>query len=193
MKKRQNITVELTPLLDVILIILFLIITENNAKSEELKSAAEKEISGYVTQIDSLKNSLGEKTGELNKKSSEIDEKDNIISGYARFDELSTIISVFVGKNYEKDGGRIIYISDGENTEHISFNWDNMRYAENSLKHSLSEKIKNASGNPVFITYNYDRDETYQRDYELISETLSEINEKYVFVSINEKTEGSLS
>ncbi len=187
MKRRQNITVELTPLLDVILIILFLIITENNAKSKEIKSAAEEEISGYVTEIDSLKNTLDEKNSELDKKSSDIDEKDNIISGYAQFDELSTIISVFVGKNYEKDGGRIIYISDGENTERILFDWDSMRYAENSLKHSLSEKIKAASENPVFITYNYDREETYQRDYELVSEALSEINEKYVFVSINEK------
>ena len=178
MKRRNNIAVELTPLLDVILIILFLIISQQNAESERVKAEAEMAAAEYDSRIEQL-------SEEYSQAEEELFNAENTAAGYKSFDELSVIVSVGIKRS--PDGTRTVYISENGETSTFKYGWDNLRYGENSLEAVLSGCISGSGENPVFISFNYDEDDIYLRDYTLVTDVLERLHGDNIYIVYNSK------
>lgn len=185
MKKKYEITAELTPLLDVILIMLFFIMSVNSQTIEKEKANTESQIAQiseeYSERENELKNSLAE--SEKNRLDAE-----NRIESYQTFEEYSVIISIGVFENQDSDDTRSIILSSGEKSEYIKYDWNNMKYAENSLDAILKKYIINQDNNPVFIVFNFNSDNIYMRDYNMISSVINNIQRENIYIHYNERT-----
>lgn len=171
MRRRREITVELTPLLDVILIMLFLIMSQSSEAAEQTKQEAEQKVSNMECQVEDLRETNAELESRLD--------------SYAAFDEYARIISIDISN--KTDGNRMIIVSDGEHTERIEFDWESMRYGENSLRAELIKSIDAWKDMPVFIVFNYDSSGIYRRDYEMITSVIDTIEYENVYIKYNER------
>lgn len=180
MKRRNNIAVELTPLLDVILIMLFLVMSQQKAETERVTSEAQSKAAEYESRIE-----------QLNRDNSESEEKrleaENAAAAYRSFDELSAII----GLNIERspDGSRRLFVSENGSTDIIEYGWDSLLYGENSLETRLNDSVSENDGRPVFISFNYNEDEIYLRDYTLVTDVLERLQGDNIYISYDKESE----
>lgn len=179
MKRRSSIGIELTPLLDVILIILFLIITQNSAENERIAEEYDKAEQQYIENTNRLE-------AELENSIQQTADAENIVSGYESFDEYSVIISI--GITRKSDGTRTVSVSENGEISHISYGWDNLRYGENALRAELEKHISAAEERPVFISFNYDENDIYLRDHQLISSVLDDLDGDNLYIKYNTLT-----
>ncbi|MGN0690757.1 MAG: hypothetical protein ACI4K7_00220 [Oscillospiraceae bacterium] len=179
MRRRNSIGIELTPLLDVILILLFLVMTRNTAETERIAEEYEASEQQHIENESRLE-------AELENSRLQTSDAENIISGYESFDEYSVIIAVGITRS--SDGTRTISLSEKGEISHISYGWDNLRYGENALKAELENMISSAEERPVFISFNYDENDIYLRDYQLISSVLDDLDGDSLFIKYNKLT-----
>ncbi|MGN0696948.1 MAG: hypothetical protein ACI4J5_09310 [Oscillospiraceae bacterium] len=176
MRRRNSIGIELTPLLDVILIILFLIITRNSAETERIAEEYDKSEQQYIENAARLE-------AELEDSRQQSADAENIISGYESFDEYSVIIAV--GITRKADGTRTVSVAENGDTSYISYGWDNLRYGENALKAELEKIISSAEDRPVFISFSYDENDIYLRDHQLITSVLDDLHGDNLYIKYN--------
>jgi len=163
---KKGLIIELTPLLDVILIMLFFIITTstnnvNNANND---------------------NNSPSNLQEANEQIKELNEK---VNSYAILDENALVITMSL-KTTSSDK-RILTVKDENKTiEKIELTWDNSNYASNSLQSILTSQIKSQSDyQVVFLVLQYDKSTVYNSDYKLASNILTQMqtNHKNVYTA----------
>lgn len=180
MRRRKETVIELTPLLDVILIMLFMIMSAQSQKTEEIQSQAQAEAAELNSRMEQLSEEYADRedklTAQLSDTESRLSQAEAQITGYEAFSEYSAVISVSV--EYTDNGERKLYIAEGDSVDTISFGWDNLRYGENSLNAALEQKLKAAEGKPVFIAFVYDSEKIYRHDYDMITSVMDELQAK---------------
>ncbi|MDE7292899.1 MAG: hypothetical protein K2N72_00590, partial [Oscillospiraceae bacterium] len=175
----------------VILIMLFLIMSQSRTEAAEAKERYENEAAEiaaaaeerYGSEIDRLTNELADSSEELEKVRESLYYADNRVNAYAKFDYYARIVSISLRVTGED---REIYLADGKRTVSIPLKWDNMRYCENAFRAELMEYEN--SEEPVFLVFGYNAGEVYQRDFEMVSAVMSEIqgDNQNVYIKYNE-------
>lgn len=178
MNRRGEIAVELTPLLDVILIMLFMIMSRSSSEAQAAKEAAASESARYEEEIADMQEIIDENSTELEKASA-------VIESYETFESYANIVSVSVMNVSE--GERRIYISSGDDEQTIDFGWDNMKYGENSLRVKLAGIVRRSDDAPVFIVFTYSSGKIFRRDYDMIASVMDELQSRNANVYIQYK------
>lgn len=188
MRRRKEVLLELTPLLDVILIMLFYILMQSTQAADARQEEADREIgamqeqmeaananaAALVSEAESRAEALGEsfaaREQELEDSLTYVKEQ---LGSYEAFDTYAQILTIYVSNG--SDGQRTIHVSDGTSDEQISYDWDNMRYGRNGFKEILTEKLSQAEEDmPVFAVFHYNDAQIYRQDYQLVTEILGE-------------------
>lgn len=174
MKRPRQIVTDLTPLLDVILILLFLILSQTNLRTADMQS-----------ELDSAKESLEQAQSSLT-------QAENVIEGFKDYDENTLVITISITESSD-DGQRTLYAADKNGTSGITYGWDNLLYGENALKNELESRFKAAEGKVIFISFVYDSAKIYRRDYELVLSVLDKLqsangNVYASYKDLNERT-----
>ena len=163
MKKRnRSITADLTPLLDVIFILLFLIMIRNteavDARAEEA-DAKMAEAQAQMAEAEALQQSV---QGQLDE-----------------YQALLADAQICYIRIVPEETGRSIQLSENSRTDQFRFDWDTQEDAYEYLRERLTEKSKvTAEGKQVFLIFQYDPKTLYQSDYEMVSSALEEIGHK---------------
>lgn len=182
MKKRKSVVVELTSLLDVIFIMLFMVMNRSSNAAAQAKTEAAEQVMLAESERDRYKEILGEVEAERKN----LEHMQNRINGYEIFDEYAEIVSVYVlDMSYKRS---VVVADDGEIAE-IDFGWDNMSYGREELTKTLTEYIESTE-NPVFITFSYDGNDIYRQDYNMISEAITAVQADYddVYIKFDDKS-----
>ena len=183
MRKRKSVVVELTSLLDVIFIMLFMVMNQSRTAAAEAQSTAAEEIASAQVQVETMQaevESYREIISEVETERANLEQMQSKLNSYEVFKEYAKIISVHVLDSTYK---RTIKVDDGTENVNIDFNWDNMDYASSVLTDTLNECIDTAE-NPVFIVFSYNGDKLYRQDYNMISEVMTEVQGGYENVYI---------
>ncbi len=183
MRKRKSVIVELTSLLDVIFIMLFMVMNQSQTAAEEAQSNAAAEVAAAQVQVEAMEEEVeGYRIiiDEVEADRLNLESIKNKLNSYQVFEEYASIISVSVLDHSYK---RTIMVENGGEAVNTDFNWDNMDYAESTLAETLNSCIKD-SENPVFIVFSYDGDKIYRQDYNMISEVMTEVQGGYKNVYI---------
>lgn len=178
MRKRKSVIIELTSLLDVIFIMLFMVMNQSRSAAEEAKSNAEAEIAAAKTEVSEMaeeRDSYIEILDETEEDRKNFAQLKNRIESLESFSEYAEILSVYV-----LDGGykRSIKITDENEIGSIDFSSENLDYGKDNLILTLKEYIENTDA-PVFITFSYNSDKIYRKDYNMISEAITEVHSGY--------------
>ena len=196
MKRRKSVVIELTSLLDVIFIMLFMVMNDSRNAAYEAQSSAEKEVANIQAEAEIMRNEYSQQLDEYEKMLTELEsERENIeymqnrIDSYQQFDEYAEIISVYILDSGYK---RSIRVADGKTAEVIDFDSDNISYGGKTLESTLNGYIDN-SANPVFIVFSYDSNNVYIRDYNMVSAAITNVQGNYdnVYIKFNDTAKES--
>ncbi len=170
--KKRAIFIELTSLLDVILIMIFVLLSQAKTQTAEaLDSAASDRKKAAVLQ-ESLEDVLGREQELLIQKeslSAEAEDLKNQLGVRNLVLDNSMILTVRA-----ETGGIELRRDDTEKAE-ISYDWADQTYAYNRLRGLLLDHLGDAGGKSVFVVFQYDRSAIYLTEYEMIIQIIQEL------------------
>ena len=178
MKKRE-IFIELTSLLDVILIMLFVLLSQAKLSADSaLEATAQAQSSAAALQQQVA--ALSEENGQL---TAQLEEYQRQELSLGAVDEHSLIITVSM---QQTDSGRYILVEqeDGEDTL-VFFDAEDENYSSNKLRSTLSNAIKSRGQESVFVVFQYERSSIYQSEYRLIGSVIRELKSEAKAIDIH--------
>lgn len=216
-KRRFAGEINLTPLLDVLFSILFIVML-TGTQSEKL---IEKDVEEYKAQIEILENEIVEDGSELSREEllalikqlkeenerlkeeneqlkaeneemkKRLEEENNISESMDMYETDAVIVTMM---NETDDGNHILKFFTGQELtpfrEPIRLGTDKVNYIKNCVNNIISEIVGAAKDKPVFIVFHCNAAEIYRKEEFLpISEELAELTKihKEVFYHIVEK------
>ena len=164
MKRRGGIVSDMTPLLDVIFIILFLVMVRNvqmsNEKLEEARLDTEKAEQMIAEAMAEKEAAIAEAQRLQFKAEAEVAEFETL---------LEDAIILRVSIESDADGNRRAAVRSGSQMQSTSFDWDSTNEAFLYLGDTLEKYILTVQeGNPVFIIFSYDSNKIYRDDYTMV-------------------------
>ena len=161
--KRRNIVIDLTSLLDVILILLFLVLA-GVSQSVERMQQDEASSKAKIERLTDAAEALSEEKDRLQRN----------LEGYVYLDAHAKLINISVA--HSKGENREVLVECGEDTRKFTLTWSNASVVRNALSQTLSsmcetEKTAKATDGDrvVYLLLHYDRNAIYQTDYALLS------------------------
>lgn len=182
---KRDIVIELTALLDVIMIMIFMVMNENSKLVSEAQnelSTVQQENVEQAAQIDELSAELAEvlamlDEGNLDELLQRLESAESKLEAYQALDDEIIILNVALSNN---SNNSIRYLSYGkvadsnsENRIEIRNDTDRSR-AERNLRMFISENTQNIDTNStvVRIVFSYDPDKIYIKDFEMVDTAL---------------------
>lgn len=192
MKKRRSAAMELTPLLDVIFIMLFMLMGQVQKDGREARENAEArvmqitdEYAAKEEELLDLSEDLEKRSHELDSRSAEVEEReDNIgrlesrIKGYESFDEFAAIITVTLDNKRGDAGTRRLTVTDNKGTHFSTVEADNSNELANKLTYQLksaAEKEEYKKAQVTLIVFEYDPRKAVRQDCIKIEKAITEI------------------
>ncbi|HAZ91269.1 MAG TPA: hypothetical protein DCX21_04765 [Eubacterium sp.] len=167
-RNKKLIITDLTPLLDVIFILLFIILMRNRGFQE---------------------NVVAKVTDELDRTKVELNTANEKIADYETIFSSADFITVYVEKGLS-GYDRTLVVREGDHYTNYQYDWQ--KYP--NLKSELNEILegyckKKEKGKPFFIIFAYDSEQIFRKDFETIKDTLISIQSQYddVYAQIREK------
>ena len=185
--KRREIFIELTSLLDVILIILFVILTQARTQTADAlteaaadRAAAEElraELAARGDETDALREAAEAWRAETDALREEADAYRAETESLRRqllsrdlVDANSLILTLSVPAR------EAIRLESGDGgVQTVSYDWENDNYARNALLAALRAQLGSAEGRTVFLVFQYDRAAIYRSEYDMIREVFNEL------------------
>ena len=207
-RHKRDIIIELTSLLDVIMIIIFMVMKENskmivdkqnavNAAQQvnSEQAAAIDDLNGLIadlsSQISDTQNKLDEAQGKLDEGSIEelldrLHEAESKLESYMAVDDVVIVLNIGLENRYNNTVrcmtyGKSSYDSKSETSENRSDS--EFEVSLNKLKVFISEYITKVIDDKdnqtiVYVIFTYDPHKVYRRDYEAITEALKDADIK---------------
>lgn len=190
MRRRKSVIVELTSLLDVIFIMLFMVMSRNQAATEQAQQDAAQSVAEMQAAVSEYEEKFTEYQAILDETA---EERENIASMQSRlesmeqFGEMARIVTVYV---YDSGYKRSIKLEANGETAAVDFDSGNMDYAREKFTAELDGAVKD-SPYPVFIIFSYDEDKVYRRDYELVTEVIEKVQGGYenVYIKFSDRAD----
>lgn len=200
-RHRRDIIIELTSLLDVIMIIIFMVMKENSKmiidKQNEINTAQQvnseqvSTIEELEKQVEDLSALLNEAEGKLDEGSYEelLDElhtAESKLESYMAVDDVVIVLNISLENRYNNSVRYMTYGKSAYNAPStVSENRtdDDFEVSLNKLKVFISEYITKVVSDKenqtiVYVVFTYDPHKVYQRDYEAITEALTDADIK---------------
>lgn len=193
-RRKRDIVIELTALLDVIMIMIFMVMNENSKlikeKQDMLETARQENIE-QAGKIDHLSAQLAEALGKLDEGDLEeilnrLQHAESMLAGYQAMDDVVVVLNINLENRYKNT---VRYLTFGassdldeepppiENRSDEEFNT-----AINRLRVFISEYTQKAvdDSNPamVYIIFSYDPGNVFQRDFEAVNKVLENAEAK---------------
>lgn len=197
--KRKSAVIELTSLLDVIFIMLFMMMGRGQEAIDEAQKSAEVEIQQIKDEYSIKEDEYSAKLEELKEWEAALEaEENNIgalqsrIDGYEEFDKFATIVTIEL--KTKSDGKREITVTDNKSNK--SKTADNTIVSDVSselgnklgllLKDSYITDSVNGAADMVFITFKYEPAVTLvgdRRKIEAVIEEVTDKNDKFFYMN----------
>lgn len=201
-RNKRSIIIELTALLDVILIMIFLVMKENSAlidEKQQLLDALRQENTAQADEIDTLNDELAALHSALDTLTAQRDEAleqlqmgdretlaaklrdaESQLQSYQAVEDIVTVLTIRL-ENRENNTVRCLTFGRfGALTELEAQNDAEFRAAVNRLRVFLADQARSpADGAAVseilYIVFTYDADKVYQRDFAAIEDVLKDL------------------
>ena len=177
--RRREIFIELTSLLDVILIMLFVLLTQARTQTSdaiERTETALAETRALQQEVDGLRAELAGAQSDVEAAQSDAEAARSDAESARRqllSRELVTENSLVVTLTAPDRSSFALELPDG--TQTISYDWENENYARNALRAALRAELDATDAPAVFLVFQYDRNTIYRTQHELVRGLLQEL------------------
>ena len=191
MKRKRTIFIELTSLLDVILIMIFVLLMQARTQTaqamdqaeQEHKAAQEisRELGAVQESMQALREDYEGQIAEIREEAQgleqEIQELEEEAEGLRRrlnSRELVLDNSLVLTLSITEEAAiRLERSPEGEDI--IPYDWNNDTYAYNRLRSLLAMDLEEAGERSVFLIFQYDRSRIYKTEYDMILKAVQEM------------------
>ncbi len=180
MRHRRQIFIELTPLLDVIMILLFLIMSKD---AEAVRHAEEKAEAQMAVMTESLAQSELENHRIADKLEKE-KERADALKSFSEYALITTLSIEITGP-----GERCVRILAGEEEELIYYNWDKIIYAQNAITATFTRLLSGNQDKPAYIVFYIDDESMYLDDYRMVMSILGDLPQEDLYIRTLTKEE----
>jgi len=159
--KQSSIIVELTPLLDVILIILFLILVQSAGRVDIVYAETRE---AFEIALEAYKAEFGDEVDHLRQANVEFD------ALRLGLEEDTDIIIINISSNPINRDMRTILLESTGTVVEIPLTWDGLARDEASrtLNTALAEQIRTTNSAVTFVVFQFDSDGVFAADHQLI-------------------------
>lgn len=198
-KRTRDIVIELTSLLDIVMILIFAVMIKNsqlveasNQEVSELQrenAVMQNDLAEYERVVEELANALGKlEEGDLETILEKLHNVENQLTTYEYMDDIVIVYNVGLENRYNNSSRCLIYgRASDENYEphnvkrNATDEWD---YVINSLKLDLKEFIDkelqgNAEDKYIYLVFSVDKTKVYSNDYDDVEKVLTDFETKY--------------
>lgn len=194
-RRRRDIIIELTSLLDVIMIIIFMVMKENGkmiTDKQNTINAVQQVNSEQSAAIDDLNSKVGEMSSQLAEAQGKLEEggadelleklqaAENKLESYKAIDDIVIVLNIGLENKYNNTVRCLTFGKVSEQSS-VTENRSDEEFGVslNKLKVFVSDyitKVLDDSDNQtiVYIVFTYDPRKVFQRDYEAVGEALAE-------------------
>ena len=170
--KRRQIFIELTSLLDVILIMLFILLTQAKTRTAEaLDTAALAESDAAALRMELT--AAYDEQDVLQARIDAQEERADALQRQLWTENLVLDNSLLLTVSVDKSG-QIRLETEGEAAT-IPYDWAEDTYAKNRLRGLLLDKLKGTDQEAVFLVFQYDRARVYHAEYNMIEDIIQEV------------------
>ena len=171
--RRREIFIELTSLLDVILIMLFVLLTQARTQTADALSAAEADRERAAALEQALTDSRAEIDGLLSRTEALEAETESARRQLLSRDLVTENSLVLTLSVPSPDSLRLENADGGAQT--VTYDWANDNYARNALLAALRTQLNAAGDRTLFLVFQYDRSAIYRSEYDMIREIFNEL------------------
>lgn len=199
--RRREIFIELTSLLDVILIMIFILLTQAKTSTAQALDAAaaaqttatqvQTELAAARAERDALRTEVEEQKARADAETARAEaeaqragaEAERAEAQQERADALQRQLwtenivldnSLLLTVSVDRTGGIRLETEGAERTS-FAYDWDDDTYARNRLRGLLLDKLKSTDREAVFLVFQYDRAHVYYAEYEMIEGIIQEV------------------
>ena len=173
--KRREIFIELTSLLDVILIMLFILLTQaKNSTAQALDTAALAE--SNAQQLETKLSEAYDEQEALRAAADAQTERADALERQLWTENLVLDNSLLLTVSVDRSG-TIRLEQEGEGLSLVPYDWEDDTYAKNRLRGLLLDKLKRTDKEAVFLVFQYDRARIYHAAYEMIESIIQEVKQ----------------
>ncbi|MCR5739204.1 MAG: biopolymer transporter ExbD [Lachnospiraceae bacterium] len=175
-RRRNNLTeINLTPLLDVLFSILFIVMMTGAQTRDEVQRSHAEEIARLESENERL--------------SDELTASEEQLSAYRAHESDSVILTV---RNTVRDEGHVLLVYRGTEESEIAsirMGLEQTRTTGTRLRSLIEEMAEENEGKPVYIIFYCDKTAIYTREYNTVVEVFEELQNRYkeVFFKIGEE------
>ena len=173
--KRRQIFIELTSLLDVILIMLFILLTQaKTRRAEALDTAALAESDAAALRME-----LTAAYDEQDALQARIDAQEERADALQRQLWTENVVldnSLLMTVSVDREG-KLRLETEGAAAVVIAYDWADDTYAYNRLRGRLLAELKATKREAVFLVFQYDRKRIYHAEYEMVKNVIQEIKQ----------------
>jgi len=177
---RANTPIELTSLLDVIFLILFVVMLANKltaanmvAQSTQLAQEAQAELVRTKTELETARKDLFTVQNNLSTYEGRVDM-------YEHFDVYAALVNVYVTYSHDNIREREIHVSGPDlEPEPLKFNENSENAAWNRLEKCLKEYIEKKAEESIPVIISYNREDILNRDEIKLSGMISSLQKTY--------------
>lgn len=198
-RHKRDIIIELTSLLDVIMIIIFMVMKENSriiGEKQNALNAAQQINSQQADEIGELSDKADELSAQLDEAREKLGEggreelleklraAENKLESYKAVDDVVIVLNIGLENNYNNSVRTLTYGKVSETSTVIGSRTDEeFGVSLNKLKVFVTEyitKVLDDKDNQtiVYVVFTYDPHRVYERDYEAVGEALKEAERK---------------
>ena len=171
--RRREIFIELTSLLDVILIMLFVLLTQARTQTADALSAAEADRERAAALEQALSDSRSEVDALLSRTEALEAETESARRQLLSRDLVAENSLVLTLSVPSRESIRLENADGGAQT--VTYDWANDNYARNALLAALRTQLNAAGDRTLFLVFQYDRSAIYRSEYDMIREIFNEL------------------
>lgn len=164
--RRKEIALELTPLLDVILTLLFMVLISVTQQVQSTQQEAQRALDEANEKIELAE----KKILQLNQSAVSME----------LLQDNCKVVTIAAYNDKDVPGERTITVKDNNDEEpyEIRYDWTNLTFAKNAFKQTLTNSYLTLEGDEqiIFIVFQYDSKSIYNYDYSFINAVLSTVN-----------------
>lgn len=183
MRRKRDIIIELTSLLDVIMIMIFMVMSENSKLITEKQSTLDdvnKQNAELYSQLTEAQAKLSE--GSVEELLDRLQKAESKLEGYEYMEEVVTVINIGLENRYGNAARFLTFgtkYDSAQNDEQIIEirETDELAAAVNKMRVFVHEHISKAMTDDsaiVYIVFSYNPSKVYQDDYAAVNEALNE-------------------
>lgn len=176
----RKTVIDLTALLDVILIMLYFVLANAGAAAAQTRqdaaglaeenAALTQQLAQTSQENQALAAALGGLTGEN-------ESLEDQLAGFSFLRESCLVIRIYVTGGEDQ---RTVHVEAEDSTQTFPLTWDNAASLRPALKEELARLIQGAENSlAVFLLFRYDAGSIYRADYEWITGVMEQVRGEY--------------